>query len=48
MTAIYKMEQNPPKKGSGKKVVLHPRIIPLGYSEYRSFNRGSVFAIHLY
>ena len=28
MTAIYKMEQNPPKKGSGKKVVLHPRIIP--------------------
>lgn len=28
MTAIYKMEQNPPKKGSGKKVVLHPRIVP--------------------
>ena len=28
MTAVYKMEKNPPKKGSGKKVVLHPRIIP--------------------
>ncbi|WP_304246604.1 HU family DNA-binding protein [Parabacteroides gordonii] len=28
MTAIYKMEKNPPKKGSSKKVVLHPRIIP--------------------
>lgn len=28
MTAIYKMEKNPPKKGSGKKAVLHPRIVP--------------------
>lgn len=28
MTAIYKMEKNPPKKDSGKKVVLHPRIVP--------------------
>lgn len=30
MTAVYKMEKNPPKKGSGKKIVLHPRIIPWG------------------
>lgn len=28
MTAIYKMEKNPPKKGSVKKAVLHPRIVP--------------------
>lgn len=28
MTAVYKMEKNPPKKGSGKKAVLHPRIVP--------------------
>ena len=28
MTAIYKMEKNPPKPGSSKKTVLHPRIVP--------------------
>lgn len=30
MAAVYKMEKNPPKKDLGKKVVLHPRIIPWG------------------
>lgn len=28
MTAVYRMEKNPPKEGSGKQTVLHPRIIP--------------------
>lgn len=28
MSAVYKMEKNPPKKGSNKKAVLHPRIVP--------------------
>lgn len=30
MSATYRMEKNPPKRGSNKKIVLHPRIIPWG------------------
>lgn len=36
MSAIYKMKENPPKSRKGKKVVLHPRIVPKGTMDTES------------
>lgn len=38
----------PPKKGSGKKVVLHPRIVPRDTVSTDRLIEEAVFAFHLY